>query len=212
MRSPAGGGAWSGRILLDDQGGLFVGQGGDTPLHAHHAFKLVIPLDEEVQVQSAARGALRGPLIVVGPNEPHAVLACDRRVALVFVEPQSLLGRSLAAHQEQSASGWTALQAETLTTRLWDSPPGTLPDLAAVLGGVLGPFPPMPLDPRVQSVAIRLDREPSAVERIPELASAVGLSPGRLTHLFAERLGISVVRYRRWRHLRLAMSDLAAGL
>jgi len=208
-----GSSAWSGRILLDDSsGGLFVGEGGETPLHGHHAFKLVVPLDGRVRVHSASRGPLRGPLVVVAPNEQHAVRARDCQVALIFVEPQSPLGRQLAAHHERSAGRWTPAQAETITARLRDSPRGTLPSPAAVVGGLLGPLPPRPLDPRVRRAIARLDDQTAAVDRIPELASSVGLSPGRLAHLFAEWLGISVVRYRRWRYLRRAMIDLSCGV
>jgi len=208
-----GHGAWSGRILLDDSnGGLFVGEGGDTPMHAHHAFKLVVPLDGRVRVESATRGALNGPLMVVAPNEGHAVHAGDSRVALVFVEPQSPLGRQVAAAQERGGRRWTRADAEAIIARLSESPDGTLPSTAAVVGEVLGPLPPRPLDPRVRRAVARLDDEPAAVDRIPELARLVGLSPGRLAHLFADWLGISVVRYRRWRHLRRAMIDLSSGI
>src|SRR3569832_983369 len=179
-----GHGAWSGRILLDDSnGGLFVGEGGDTPMHAHHAFKLVVPLDGRVRVESATRGALNGPLMVVAPNEGHAVHAGDSRVALVFVEPQSPLGRQVAAAQERGGRRWTRADAEAILARLSESPAGA-----------------------------RLDDEPAAGDRIPELARLAGLSPGRLAHLFADWLGISVVRYRRWRHLRRAMIDLSSGI
>jgi len=213
MGSRAARGDWSGRILLDDRsGGLFVGQGGNTPVHAHHAFKIVLPLDGDVRVDSAPRGPLRGPVMVVGPNEPHAVHARDGQVALIFVEPQSALGRCLAAHEQRPERRWTHAQAETLAGRLLESPPGSLPAPIAVLHGVLALLPPRPLDPRVQRVAARLDQQPAAVDRIPELARVVGLSPSRLAHLFTDWLGISVVRYRRWRHLRHAMLDLAAGV
>src|SRR3569623_1615466 len=208
-----GQGAWSGRILLDDSnGGLFVGEGGDTPLHAHHAFKLGVPLDGRVRVHSASRGPLRGPLVVVAPNEQPVVRARDCQVALIFVEPQSPLGRQLAAHHERSAGRWSPAQAEAITARRGDSPRGTLPTAEAVVGGLLGPLPPRPLAPRVRRAIARLDDEPAASERIPELARSVGLSPGRLAHLFAAWLGISVVRYRRWRHLRRAMIDLSSGI
>src|SRR3569623_1802771 len=208
-----GHGAWSGRILLDySNGGLFVGEGGDTPWHAHHAFKLVVPLDGRVRVESATRGALNGPLMVVAPNERHAVHAGDSRVALVFVAPQRPLGRQVAAAQERGGRRWTRAEAEAIIARLSERRDGTLPSTAAVVGEVLGPLPPRPLDPRVRRAVARLDDEPAAVDRIPELARLVGLSPGRLAHLFAAWLGSSVVRYRRWRHLRRAMSDLSCGV
>ena len=199
-------------MLDESNGGLFLGEGGETPLHAHHAFKLVVPLEGRVQVHSASRGLLRGPLVLVAPNERHAVHAHDCQVALIFVEPQSPLGRQLATHHERSEGRWTAAQAETITARLCESPRGTLPAPQAVVGALLGPLPPRPLDQRVRRAMAHLDDERAPVGRIPELARVVGLSPGRLTHLFAEWLGISVVRYRRWRHLRRAMMDLSSGV
>jgi len=142
-------GAWAGRILLDDAAGLFVGVGGETPLHAHHSFKIVVPLEGRVRVASAVRGPLRGgglgTVRVVHPNEPHAVDARDSRVALVFVEPQSVLGRCLAVQEQRTSGAWARAEADALID------------------------------------------------------------------LFTEWLGISVVRYRRWRQLRYAMRDLAAG-
>src|SRR5256885_417227 len=91
---------WTGSILLDETAGIFVGNGGETPVHSHHAFQIVLALDGDEAVAAA---------------------------------------------------------------------------------------------------------------RISELAGDLGLSPGRLTHLFAESLGISLVRYRRWRRLRRAMETLATG-
>jgi len=203
--------SWDGVVRLSATDGIFVGNGGETPFHAHHAFKVVVPLAGEVRVESAARGVLTGPVVVVNPNEVHAMHATQSRLALVYVEPQSPLGRSIAWQERHAATRFGQRVAAEVRERVGSPHDGPLPPVQELLAAATDPASVDRLDRRVTAALARLDVEASSHVPLRSLAELVGISESRLSHLFAASLGVPVVRYRRWRRLRQAMGALGAG-
>src|SRR5204862_7430167 len=68
-----------------------------------------------------------------------------------------------------------------------------------------------PIDPRIRKVLGIIKADFLAPPLAPELASAVGLSAGRLIHLFTQEMGLPIRRYVLWLRLRDVMFSLAAG-
>lgn len=54
------------------------------------------------------------------------------------------------------------------------------------------------IEPRVAQVAAWLRRHVPPRARMADLSAVCGLSPGRLTHLFTQELGVSIRSYLRW--------------
>jgi AraC-like DNA-binding protein len=101
----------------------------------------------------------------------HPYLALDRESFRRFDDRLLWMNRGDLTHQEACA--------------LFD-------EMCAFVMQLLPPAPP--LDARIETVLKLLDGNPSLT--IGELAGAVALSSDRLTHLFTERMGIDLRRYR----------------
>ena len=111
----------AGRVAFWEGGSLWVfdvPSPGETPsrnaMHAHHAFQLTFALGGEFTLHLEDRVA-PGPAVLIAPDTPHAFEARGL-VALLFVEPESRAGRSLA----QLTSGAPA--AEIAAAQARDAP------------------------------------------------------------------------------------------
>ncbi|MES2950014.1 MAG: helix-turn-helix domain-containing protein [Pseudomonadota bacterium] len=189
---------WVGRIILGKEWVLYVGEGGRTPMHRHLAHKVVIGLDAPVEITKAQTGPRFKRLHVVRPGELHEVGAANTRVGLLFVDagtfrhtvvPTPGTFKALMALFKQLDAGDTAvldslLQVLTISTQ-------------------------QAVDPRVAAVVDQL-RSPVDTSLVG-IAAGIGLSTGRLSHLFSSHIGASPARYRRWRRLRVALEWLGRG-
>lgn len=67
------------------------------------------------------------------------------------------------------------------------------------------------LDMRAIHVAQRVKKELPLTSSVAELASDVGLSADRLSHLFSDKLGISIKSYFLWSRMRRAVDLISRG-
>lgn len=151
------------------------------------------------------RGAL------VAPNVTQQVETSDGDIVILKLDPQTHAYGRVAARLRDRAlydlpedvAGQLSTEAETLLsdpemapTRVWD----LALDLVGDPPGVGTRF-----DPRVERVLEELRRTFKTATSAARLAEGVGLSEGRLIHLFTKQVGVPLRRFVLWLRLRQAV-------
>lgn len=190
---------------------------GDADFHSHHAIQITACLDGELTLETGLQSLSRS-YIAVAADARHRLKARGLLV-LIFVEPESAAGRTLAARHfatcELAAidnSGFRA--AMEPFRRSLDHPEGSdrLIDQARSALNELVPITCLRQpDERVQRiiayVADHLD-EPITLEGA---AKGVYLSPSRLRHLFVEQTGLAFRTYLLWMRIVRAVALYSEG-
>jgi AraC-like DNA-binding protein len=187
-----------------------------TDFHAHHAIQVTLALDGAFALHAADR-SLAGPAVAVGADVRHAFQP-KGVVALLFAEPESPAGRVLA-QTLLDGEPVAALPPESLGTlpaRALDAfrraDRGALREIGReMIRRLVGEAAPFAADPRVERTirwaAERLEDRLG----IAEAAAAVGLSAGRMSHLFVEQTGLAFRTYLLWLRMGRAVERIAAG-
>ena len=205
-----------GRVMFWEGGSLWLAliTGGNS-LHLHHAIQISLPLTGLVRFRrSQSTEWVDYPGAVIAPDLPHAFDAPGRVVANILFEPECAAGRALvdrygdqgiAALPEQLASRLVAPLAQAYARDASDAELVRLAqDAIAELSGVV--LPTGATDPRVlKAIAYIRDHlgEPISLSSI---AAAVGLSPGRLRHLFVSETGVSCKAFVLWERLNVSLA------
>ena len=182
-------------------GAVHVSRSQRTTLHAHHAWKVHVGLDAPVWVKpSGSDETIEARVIVVPPNVQHATGAIGWSAALFF-EP----GSRATPWRETSASyvidgdracRLLGLVGEAMTSSRVDI--GCFVDQVA-----RATFVPTThgrsLDVRVSATLAAIRRDVDVDLR--RLASALGVSLDRLTHLVSEQTGMPLRRHSLWQRV-----------
>lgn len=208
------------RIAIGQGLGVWVleaGEGfGDAGFHAHHAIQLTVCLNGRLALGTGSQ-TLTGPAIAVAADARHR-LDAEGLLAIVFVEPESAVGRTLASKLFATGNGLSPIDhtgffaAMEGLSAAFDSSDDRLIALAQRALGELAPITCLRQpDARVRQI---IDYASTHLDEPLTLQSAsrdVYLSPSRLRHLFVEQTGLAFRTYVLWLRMVRAVSIYAKG-
>ncbi|GAB2631564.1 helix-turn-helix domain-containing protein [Nocardia goodfellowii] len=186
----------------------FGGAIAPSDLHAHHAVQ-VLTASTPITVMDASGTRHRGTQVIVPADAPHRIDAGADHGAALYLDPETVAGA--AADRRAHESGWAPAQHPLPV----DLARAALADQVAAIIGEL----------RRNSVPAGGARHPAVTEALrvlptlvpdrsirgADVARRVGLSPARLSHLFAAQVGIPLRPYILWLRLRVAIIRVHAG-
>src|SRR5579875_855297 len=191
--------AWAGRLLW--QPGLlsYVGRGGTSTPHSHHAVQLAVSFDDRFTLALDDRRVTARATLVPG-GASHAFETEGRRIFYALIEPAGRRGVTLARLAEdlygRDISELVPIGTEPRGDAL------SLIDYTDRLLAALAPRPTdRPLSPHVRAALAYLDGSLLQRPRLEEAARAAHISPSRLTHLFSLQVGVPFRRFVIWLRL-----------
>jgi AraC-like DNA-binding protein len=190
--------------------GVFLGPMEDALDHRHHAVQLVLGLDGAFEVWA---GTVKhdGLAAIIAPNHPHRFKGKGRRHAVLLLDPELSAYASIIGAMGKE-SGVTMLDPSPVERELQGflsslhSPPECtiVKDLCEKTFRRLsraGLEETPDTDARISAAKSFISRAPDRKAPIAVVAREVGLSEGRLIHLFKEHTGIPIRRYILWLRL-----------
>jgi AraC family transcriptional regulator len=215
----------SGRLAFWEGGSLWVFDvpaGTEAPSrtdrHAHHAYQLTFSLGGTFNL-FLEDDVISQPFAVVAPDVPHAFDAVGL-VALLFIEPESRAGRTLAnLLAGASAAPLSAAQARDtpeIIRNAFDDPTdprGALREAGKLISDrIAGHARTAEPDRRVRQIIKWAGENLDGAIAINEAAQGVGLSPSRASHLFVEETGLPFRTYVLWLRVIRAVDAHIAGM
>jgi AraC-like DNA-binding protein len=188
-----------------------------TDSHSHHAVQVTLSLGGRFELRTSDRSLSADA--AVAPDVSHVFEAVGAN-AILFVEPESRAGRAIAKRLfgKSSLAPVPANLLDDLTDQLRLAFNGGNKDdaffialgrsLVTRLAGLAeGQLP----DPRVQKIAAYVASRLDGPITLAAAAKSVGLSPGRVRHLFVEQTGLPFRTYLLWLRIVKAVGAFAGG-
>jgi AraC-like DNA-binding protein len=195
---------------------LFVGRYFNTAPHCHFAASVTISLDTPIRYRARGKEWVETRGCVARPNAHFELDMQEARVVNVQLDPEMEQCATLNALDfggEEVISLGEEMLAPLIEKlkQLADAPRASGHALRrTVLSAIKeGPTPARSFDPRIARVLERVKTSFPDAPSSGELAAEVGLSEGRMIHLFGEQLGVPLRRYVLWLRVRYMLFCLA---
>jgi AraC family transcriptional regulator len=213
---------WSGKVLLWEEYGLFLGAAGLADLHQSPAIKICIAVEGDFGLRISDGDnwqSYTAALIPAGLS--HAIEGRGNKMAMFLLAPEGKLGQLLipATLADQITEIPNQRSAKLLPQiALFDELNLDGDQGSEIYHRVIGEIADgtsnsenPAIDPRVsQSIEwIRAGRDSGIL--VKDIAAEVDLSESRFSHLFTENVRVPVRRYLLWLRLRDALHMLAGG-
>lgn len=213
-----------GRVFMWQGGSLWIGREvGRAQAHAHHGIQISMSLDGaqgRLLLRSGVDGAwTEYRAALVRPNRRHEFDGRGGSVAQIFVEPETVQGRSLL--RRYAVDDITALPMEDIAPALQRlgaryAQGGDDGALVAISQGIVDTLAgaeraPASANPRIASAIAFISRRMMTPITLQDVAAAVHLSPGRLRHLFVQETGTTYRGYLLWLRINRAVVAMMEG-
>jgi len=183
--------------MLDVGRTLYVGPLGSVTSHQAAVTAVLVALDRPFEVTIDGVTATTESAVVPA-RTVHTLEIQGGRLAVLYLDPGMPPPAGLAVVDLRRAVG-DALRHDSVES--WRA----LLQVAQLEGAHRS------MDPRVRTVAARLQTTPDVSSTAEELADSVGLSVSRLEHLFRGECGVPLRGYRGWYRMRRAAQHLLTG-
>ncbi len=210
-----------GRVHFWHGGGIWIGRAtGRTGCHAHHALQLALALDGTCRFRSDPDGEWfesRGA--VIRPDQRHEFEVSQAVVAQLFVEPETLQGKTLLQRfATAEITQLPELQRQEIAAILLRAHheaatgPAMVAAAQAAIAVLAGPWDTgHAVDTRVAKAVAYIRANLVGPLPLGDVAAAVALSPGRFRHLFVAETGAAFRAYVLWLRLNRAVEVAMAG-
>lgn len=209
---------WNGRLFMGTGTLVYEGPVRATAPHAHHAFQVMVSLEQPLHLQGTRReGAVECRAAVIPPDTLHEVMAPSPSVLLLYLDPDGLVGRRLrrALGLLGEAPDWMHA-GQPLLPLAPRVAPGTWAEARqlaqAFIDALASPETrPRVIHPAVQRAVRFVAENLEGDIRLSAVAEHAEISPGRLTHLFPLHVGLPLRPYVAWLRLQRAVTQLRDG-